>query len=316
MKKDQFRLGLLYALVSEVLFGFSFLFTKKVTGSLSPLTLLSWRFTAAFLAFNLCALAGVIRLDFRGKPVASLIPVVVFQPVLSMIGEAVGVQLTTASESGVMMACIPVAALLFSALILKVPPTRKQTAGVAIATAGVLTVVLAKGLEATFNPAGYAMLLLSVLSAGLYMVYSQKASAFTGVEKTYAMVACGAVVFSILALVEHAKSGTILEFASLPFTNPDFLAAVLYLSLGCSVTAFFMYNTAIAAIGSNRTASFVGVCTVVSVAAGAVLLKEKVSLMQIAGTALVLGGVTLANVHPGSTKPAVENLAEAAAAEG
>lgn len=51
--------------------------------------------------------------------------------------------------------------------------------------------------------------------------------------------------------------------------------AVLYQGVGCSVLAFFLSNVAIARIGVNRTASFIGVSTVVSIAAGALLLGER-----------------------------------------
>ncbi len=64
--------GSLSAIFCEVLFGFSYLFTKRITDSISPMTLLSWRFIIAFLFFNICMLAGIIKVDFKNKSISPL----------------------------------------------------------------------------------------------------------------------------------------------------------------------------------------------------------------------------------------------------
>ena len=66
-------------------------------------------------------------------------------------------------------------------------------------------------------------------------------------------------------------------------------------ALGCSVLAFFLSNTAITKIGVNRTASFIGVSTVVSIAAGALVLGERFTAGQLAGAVDILAGVYIAN---------------------
>jgi drug/metabolite transporter (DMT)-like permease len=295
MKKSGVTYGVVCAVACQVLFGFSFLFTKRVTLSISPMVLLSWRFIVAFLLFTACAMAGIVKLDFKGKSIAPLVWVAVFQPTLYFIGETFGVKLTTASESGTIIACIPIAALISSAVFLKEPPTRRQIAGVSIAAAGILIIVLTKGVEATFNPLGYAMLVLAVFSHSLYSVFSQKACQFTSVEKTYVMVAFGAVIFTVAALFQSLMAGTTAYYLMLPFKDTDFLVSVIYLGLGCSVAAFIFYNAAISVIGTNRTASFAGISTVVTVIAGIVVLKEEFSMLQRAGAALVIIGVYIAN---------------------
>lgn len=290
------KIGVLCAVACEVLFGFSFLFSKKILSIVSPMTLLSWRFIVAFLIINICVLTRVIKVNFKNKSLLSLFLVAIFQPVLYFIGESLGIKLTTASESGTFIACIPIITLLFSALILKESPRRLQVIGIILTVAGILMNVLMKGLDATLNPLGYIMLLMAVVSGSLYSVFSQKAAEYSSAEKTYAMMGLGAIVFTIYAIGEHAVGGTLKEYILLPFTNLDFLIAVLYLSAGCSVVAFFFYNTAIASIGTNRSASFIGISTIVTVTASIIILREKYSVVQGLGTVLVLAGVYLANM--------------------
>jgi drug/metabolite transporter (DMT)-like permease len=110
------------------------------------------------------------------------------------------------------------------------------------------------------------------------------------------MIALGALVFTVLALGESIRDNTLQAFVTLPFTNPEFLTAILYLGLGCSVIAFLLYNIALSSIGTNRTSSFAGLATLVAILAGVVVLKERYSLAQAAGTVLVIGGVYLANI--------------------
>lgn len=302
MINKKILLGSLSVIVCEVLFGFSYLFTKMITDSIPPLTLISWRFIFAFLFMNICIIMGIIKVDFRNKSISSLFFMAMFQPFLYFIGETIGINLTSASESGVILASIPIVTLSFSALILKKIPTRIQITGVIITAIGIIVITLAKGLEATFNPIGYIMLFLAVISYSLYAIFSEKAVEFTSTEKTYAMITFGAVLFTFIALIENLDAGTLEDFFVLPFTNLNFLIAVLYLSISCSVVAFLLYNLAISYIGTNKSASFVGVSTIVTVMASIVILKEQVTFIQILGATLVITGVYLANVVCESSK--------------
>jgi drug/metabolite transporter (DMT)-like permease len=294
MSKD--KVGVVCAVICEVLFGFSFLFSKRIMSSVMPVTLLSWRFIFAFLLINICVLTRVVKVDLRKKPLMPLLVIALFQPVLYFAAESLGIKLTTASESGTFIACIPILTVVFSALILKEYPRKLQLAGVLVTVAGILLIVLVKGLNATLNPLGYLMLLIAVVSGSLYSIFARKAEAYTSAEITYVMMGMGAIVFTAAALIRNASAGTLGVYATVPFKNPDFLIAVLYLSVGCSVVAFLLFNTALAAIGANRAASFVGLSTVVTVTAGIIILREPYSLVQGLGTALVIGGVTMANL--------------------
>lgn len=99
--------GSLAALGCEALYGLSYIFTKQATDSASPLSLLGWRFLVAFLVMTVLILVGVIHIDLKGKKIRPLLLVAIFDPVLYFIGETFGISHTTASESGVFLACIP-----------------------------------------------------------------------------------------------------------------------------------------------------------------------------------------------------------------
>ncbi|HWQ58027.1 MAG TPA: DMT family transporter [Clostridia bacterium] len=288
-------MGVLCGIFSHVLFALSFLFTKEAVNTYSAFTLLSWRFLFALAAMGALALVGVIKLNLRGKSLWPLVLIAIFQPVLYFIGETYGVKLTTASESGSLVTFLPIVTIVLCSLIIKERPTKPQVIGIVISVAGVLTMVLAKGLDASLNVLGYLMIVLAMTSDGLSVTFQRKAMNYSAQEKTFMMAALGAITFTGFALAENGIKGTIPAYLAAPFTDMKFLTGVLYLSVGCQVLAFLMANYAIHAIGPARCTSFAGITTVVAVLAGVVFLREQFTLLQGVGTVLVLVGVYTAN---------------------
>ena len=297
MKQNGLIIGSLCAIGCEVLYGVSYIFTKQATDNASVLSLLGWRFLLAFLVMSLFVVLGIIKVNLKRKSLKPLLLVALFSPVIYFIGETIGISNTTASESGIFLACIPVASLIASTVMLHKKPTRLQVTGILITLGGVLVTVLAVGISSSFSITGYIFLMVAVVSYALYCVFVDKAPGYTGIEITYMMLVAGAAVFVILAFIEAAIGNDVKNLITLPIRNKDFLVAVLYQSLGCSVLAFFLSNVAIARIGVNRTSSFIGVATVVSIIAGALILKEQFTVFQVVGAVLIIIGVYTANAR-------------------
>lgn len=293
-KKDLI-IGSLCAIGCEILFGLSYLFTKEAGQTASALALLGWRFLVAALFLLILFVIGLIRVNFKGKSIKYVLLAAIFSPVLYFLGETLGINLTTASESGAFLASIPVMALIAATLILKEKPSMHQIVGIAITVSGVLLSVMGVGISASFSVLGYAMLFLAVLSYALYCVYVDKASHFTGVELTVVMILLGFLVFASLAIGEAIVHQNLSQLIILPFENKTFALAILYQGIGCSVLAFFLSNVAIAKIGVNRTASFIGVSTAVAIVFGVLILGESFTGLQIFGVLAIMIGVYTSN---------------------
>lgn len=119
--------GCLCAAGSEFLYGLSYIFTKRAADGASGPALLGWRFLTAAAAMGLCVLFGIVRIDLRGRPLRPLLAAALFSPCIYFIGETAGIRLTTASESGVFLSCIPAVSLTASALILKKKPPERPS---------------------------------------------------------------------------------------------------------------------------------------------------------------------------------------------
>lgn len=297
-------IGIICAVFCECLYGTAFLFTKQATGEVSMLTLLSWRFFLAFVLMSIPVALGLVKVSYKGKKLRKLILLSILFPVLYFIGETVGVQKTTAAESGTIIACIPVASLLASSVILKKKPTKIQIFGVCVTMAGVLITVLGVGITASLSVVGYLMLLTAVIAYALYCVCVEDAAEFSDAEITYAMLAVGCAVFTVAALAEGIIGGNIHTLITAPFYSRNLLKAVLYESIGCSIGAFFMNNVAISNIGVNQTSSFVGLSTVVSIVSGVLILHESFTAWQIVGAIVIIAGVYIANAGGKKTETA------------
>ena len=295
MNDNRVLTGSLCALGCEVLYGLSYLFTKQTAETASPLALLGWRFVVALAAMSLCVALEFIPVRLKGRRLGPLLRVALFCPCLYFIGETVGIRETTVTESGVFLACVPALSLLASTVILKKKPTKRQIIGILVTFLGVMTTVVAVGLSSSLSPVGYAALMLAVVAYALYSVFVDLAADYTGAEITYVMLCSGAAFYGLLALGEAAAHGALSELLTLPARSGTFLAAVLYQGIGCSVAAFFLSNAAIAKIGVNKTSSFIGVSTIVSILVGALALGEPLSVGQIVGAAVIVAGVYTAN---------------------
>ena len=294
-------IGSACALGCEVLYGLSYIFTKHVSESTSGFALLGWRFLVAFIAINLLVLFGIVKIDLRRKNLKPLITVAIFSPCIYFIAETFGIRNTTATESSVMLACIPAVSLIASSLLLKKKPSHVQITGILVTLIGVVITVIAAGVSSSLSISGYAALAIAVISYALYSVSVDKASDYSEMEITYAMLSFGAFLFVLIAIAEAVISGSATALMLLPFKNRDFLIAILYQGIGCSILAFFLSNAAISRIGVNGTSSFVGASTVVSILAGTFLLSEPFTIYQAAGTVAIIIGVYIANSQIRST---------------
>ena len=299
-KSNNLIIGCLCALGCETIFGLSYIFTKTGTEVASAFALLGWRFFIAIVILSICVLFGFMKMDLKGKPLKPLFAVALFNPFVYFIGETIGISNTTASESGVFLACIPVVSLVASTLVLKKKPTKIQIIGILITLIGVMITVFAIGATSSLSIIGYVFLIMAVISYALYSVFVEKATEYTGIETTYIMILIGAIVFGTVAICEALIQGSFVELVTLPFQYSSFAMAVLYQGIGSSIIAFFLSNVAISKIGVNRTSSFIGVATVVSIVAGAVVLKETFTIYQIIGAVVIIIGVYTANMKKGN----------------
>lgn len=296
-------LSLLAALMSAVIFGMSFMFSKLALAVARPTVLLAFRFTVAVAAMTLVillnALVGRVRgrklfaFSLRGKPVYKLLLLGMVQPVAYFIFENYGILYTSSAVAGTIIAVVPVCCILMDVLVLHEKVTRRQVLCALGAVGGVA--LISMGGAVMISALGLLFLLLTMLSDTVYYGISHSAAkVFTPFEMTYIMFVVGMAVFIPVALVQ--AGGFTGELITVPAQSGDFWLAVLYLGVLSSGVAYGLLNFANSHLTVSESSLFSNVTTVVSVLAGVVLLKEPFSLWQIMGVVIILACVFIANV--------------------
>ncbi len=278
------------AIVSSVIWGFSFVFTKDSLQRLGMFQLLGYRFLVAAAVLAALVVFRIVRIRITKRKLLAMLPVALLEPVLYFTLETYGVKLTSATECGIIIALAPISITLFSLLLLKERITPLKWVSIGICVAGVIVLALSKaGVAGGSRLLGIAALIGAVAAAGLYPPVSRKLSAeCTPIEITFMMMCVGAVVFNIAGLA--SQEGGVGAYISGLF-NPQALPGIAYLAVMCSVTAYFMLNYAISKLEANVIGTFINLVPLVSVLAGVVVAGDKLLPLQVAGGALILAGV-------------------------
>ncbi len=290
MSTQKKTLPILAAVVAAITWGFSFLFTKNALGHLETFQLLGYRFLVAAGFLTALVAVGLVKIKLTRQKMKGLLLVALLQPVLYFVGETIGVKLTTTTESGILIALVPLAITMCSLVILKERLSALSWVAIAISVAGVVLIVLSKGLDAGSGQlTGTLALLGAVVAAGIYNPLSRKVSLqCSPIETTFVMMWVGAIVFNITGVVMHQGGLGSYLYA---FTTPTVLLDVGYLGVLSSVVAFFCLNYALSQLPSSTVGTFINLTPIITVFAGVLIGKETLLPLQIAGTALVLAGI-------------------------
>ena len=282
--------GSLAALVANIIFGFSFLFSKVALGYANPLIILAVRFTVAFLVLNILWLFGIVKLNLKGKPKKKLILMALAQPLLYFIFELYGIEKSSSALSGVIISLVPVAVILLSTFVLKERPTLKQILFSVLSLSAVIVISLLSNDGGNNSLIGIILLLGAVVCAAVFNILSRSESErFTPFERTYMMFLIGTIGFNIIALVTLREN--FFSELTVAVSSLEFWGSKGYLSVLSSIAAFMLYNYSTSVISSVRAASFSNIITVISVFAGLIILKENLSVPQINCSFLIIIGV-------------------------
>ncbi len=285
-------LPIISGIFTSSIFGLSFLFSKKALNIVEPFTLLSFRFLVAFLIMSILIFSGIIKINYKGKKIKNLLILGLTQPIIYFIFETFGIQSSSSSQAGLMIALIPIFVTILSAYILKETPSKLQCGFIFLSVSGVVLIVLMNGSSSsTGSLLGAFLLLGAVFSAAMFNILSRKYSKkFSPMELTYAMIAMGAVFFNLVSIFKHIRANTLTEYFS-PLRNGTFLVSISYLGILSSIVAFFLINFTLSRIEASKAAIFANLSTVVSIIAGVVLLHESFKIYHIIGSIFILLGV-------------------------
>ncbi|MBR3971295.1 MAG: EamA family transporter, partial [Ruminococcus sp.] len=283
--------GSLAALIVNIIFGFSFLFSKVALSYAHPLVILAVRFTVAFAVLNLLWLFGIVKMSFKGKDKKLILLMSLAQPLLYYIFELYGIDNTSSAMSGIIISLEPVAVIILATLFLREKPTKSQLFFSALSLVSIVIISILSDNGVKNKVFGIILLTGATLCAAIFSILSRKtAKEYSPFERTYIMFLVGTVGFNAIA-AGALRSDYINEVVTAA-SHIEFLGAIFYLSIISSILAFMLFNYSTGTISPVRTASFSNLITVVSVLAGILILGEPMmSPIEIICCVLIILGV-------------------------
>ncbi|ERK30558.1 DMT family transporter [Clostridium intestinale] len=298
MKIDKKIIPYFTALITNIIFGLSFLFTKKALMVSTPITLVAFRFLLAFIIMSLLIAFKVIKVNYKNKPMKWLIVLAIIEPIIYFIFETYGLQRTSSSLGGLMIALIPIVVTILAIYFLNEKPSRKQVLSIILSVSGVVLIILMDGSKNSGNSIlGVLFLGVAVFSAAFFNIIARKISKhFTAIEVTYFMMFLGAIFFNIVSISNHILNRSLSNYFE-PLKSSSFVLSILYLGILSSIVAYFLANFTLSKMEASKSAVFANISTIVSILAGVIFLKENFHLYHTIGSGMILIGVWGTNYY-------------------
>lgn len=280
--------GHLLALLTIVIWGTTFISTKVLLRGFAPLEILFFRFLIGFLVLLIAVPSRLVIREKQHQPLflaAGLCGITLYY-----LLENIALTFSTASNVGIICTIAPFFTAILSRFFLKAekPPIRFYL-GFLTALAGIIIISYNGQKSLHLNPLGDFLALLATVTWAAYSILTKKISnlGYPTVKATRRIFLYG-LMFMLPLLVL-----TDFQFAFERFADKTNLLNILFLGVGASALCFVTWNSAVKLLGAVKTSVYIYLVPVVTVATSAVVLKEPITPLLIAGTILILLGLWL-----------------------
>lgn len=280
--------GHLAALITIVIWGSTFIATKILLKHMNPIEILFLRF---LLGFAVLILAYPKRLKIKDRKQelvfagAGLCGICLYY-----LLENIALTYTMASNVGVIVSIAPFfTAVLFQFLMpLEEKLTLNFFVGFLVAMIGICLISF-NGARLELNHTGDILSVAAAVVWAFYSMLTKKISTYgyNTIQTTRRTFAYG-IVFMIPTLFWF---GFDIELKNV--LQPECVFNLIYLGVGASALCFVTWNYAIKFLGAVKTSVYIYAIPVITVITSAMILKEHITIMAMAGTAMTLAGLFL-----------------------
>ncbi|RFZ75609.1 DMT family transporter [Lacrimispora amygdalina] len=280
--------GHLLAFITIFIWGTTFISTKILLKSFSPVEILFLRFTIGFLALFL-AYPRRLRVTERKQELyfaaAGLCGVTLY-----FLLENIALTYTFATNVGVVVSIAPFFTALLAHWFLDGEKLRVPFfIGFIVALFGICLISFNGVSNLQLNPLGD---ILTVAAAGVWAAYSVLTKKISGfyyntIQTTRRIFFYG-LVFMIPALFLFGFRPDMSRLI-----QPINLFNILFLGLGASAVCFVTWNSAVKILGAVKTSVYIYLVPVVTVATSVMVLREEITGMAVLGTIFTLAGLVL-----------------------
>ena len=218
-----------------------------------------------------------------------------------------GISFTSAGNTSLLLATMPVWVAMFSALTSMDQIRITTWLGLACSVVGILLVVLGSGKALGFareTLRGDLMVVAGTLLYAIFTIRSKPLLAYyTPLQvSTYTMTS-GTLGLALVAAPTIIRT----NLGTVPLAA---WGGLLFSGIFAIVVGYYIWNSGVKVLGPARTAIYSNLSPVVAMLAGGVFLAESLTLRQFAGAAFIISGLIIARMKPNSRSTSTAALTE------
>lgn len=285
LTKNFSYIGIFALIFAMFIWASSFIALKNAMNDLEPFTVIFFRMFIASLCF-IYFIKDFLKYDFTKNDIKYIVLLAFFEPCLYFIFEAKAIQLTTASQVGMITSLMPVITAMAAGYFLKELISKQLIFGSLIALSGAVWLSLqAVSTMSAPNPilGNFFELLAMICGAGYTIVARYLSDKYSALFITSIQVFIGTIFFFPLFIYEYVNTG-------LNFTLNAFLC-VLYLGVVVTLGGYGLYNYALTKIEASKAAVFIYLIPVFTLVLAYFFLNEKLTIAELIACITILVGV-------------------------
>ena len=232
-----------------------------------------------------------LKYDFSKKDIKFILLLALFEPCLYFIFESKALQLTSASQAGMITSLMPIITAMAAGYFLKEIITKQLIFGSLIAMSGAIWLSL-QGTTSISSPnpllGNFLEFLAMACGAGYTITARYLSDKYSALFITAIQAFIGAIFFAPLFLYEYFT-------IPLNITMNSFLW-VLYLGVVVTLAGYGLYNYALTKITASKAAVFVYLIPVFTLILAYFVLNEKLSIIEFIACLVILVGVFISEV--------------------
>lgn len=279
-------MGHIEALVTILIWGTTFISTKVLLNSFSPIEILFFRFIIGYLVLWLVCphkLKSNNKKEELYFASAGLCGITLYY-----LCENVALTYTLASNVGVIISIAPFFTALFNFIFLKgEKPQLRFFVGFIIAMVGIYLISFSSDTTLQLNPLGDILAVIAAIIWAAYSTITKKVSTFgyNTLQTTRRSFFYGLIFMIPILFIMDFK----LDLGR--FMHMKNYLNILYLGLGASAMCFVTWNCAVKILGSVKTSVYIYMVPVITTITSVIILHEQITWIAACGIILTLIGL-------------------------
>ncbi len=276
------------AIITAIVWGTTFISTKVLLASFSPIEIVIYRFVIGYLVLWLIKPKFIkfqgIRKEFWYL-LAGFSGVTIY-----FLCENVSLTMTSAGNVGIIVSTAPMFTALFAFLALKTErPSRYFWIGFFLAITGIALINLNGSDMGLANVKGDILALFAAAVWGVYSVILRK---YINTKEDVILNTRRVLFYGILTMIPCGMMmGT--QFDTSLLTIPVNAGNLIFLGILATAMGYVMWNFALEHLGVMQASAYIYIVPVITIITSGIILSENITLQEFIGCILTVAGLFL-----------------------